>query len=225
MQSILTDNGTQFHSNKWYNALTLLNIKTLHTTPYHPESNPVERANREIGRMLRTYCHKKHTTWVKWLTNIEYWINHATHESTSFTPAQILHGTEPNINIGKRIHYPENTILPDHEGIIEIVRTKLKDKSEKRNKQKDKNMKFPKYVVGQQVLVKEHKLSSAEDREIHKFFLLYKGPFTIQSINENNTITVCNDQDIISIYNIKNVKRYMPPDPGKSNIEDTSARL
>jgi len=84
---------------------------------------------------------------------------------------------------------------------------------------------FPKYSVGQQILVKEHKLSSAEDREIHKFFLLYKGPFTIQSVNENNTITECNDQDIICTYNIKNVKRYMPPDPGKSNTEDISSRL
>jgi len=225
MQSILTDNGTQFRSNKWYNALQLMNIRTLHTTPYHPESNPVERANREIGRMLRTYCHKKHTAWVKWLTNIEYWINHATHESTNFTPIQILRGTEPNININKKIHFPENAIIPDHKGIIEIVRTKLKSKSEKRNQQKDKNMKFVKYMVGQQVLVKEHKLSSAEDREIHKFFLLYKGPFTIKSVNENNTITVYNDQNILYTHNVKNVKKYMPPDPGKGNTEDIPSRL
>ena len=202
-----------------------MNVKILHTTPYHPEGNPVERANREIGRMLRTYCHKKHTAWVRWLTNIEYWINHATHDSTGFSPTQVLHGTEPNLSISKKIHYPENTILPDHKGIIEIVRTKLKHQSEKRNQQKDKNKKFPKYEEGQQVLIKEHKLSSAEDREIHKFFLLYKGPYTIQSVNQNNTITVCNDQNIISTHSMKNVKRYMPPDPGKSSTEDTSARL
>jgi len=38
-----------------------MNIRVGDTTPYHPESNPVERANREIGRILRTYCHGKPT--------------------------------------------------------------------------------------------------------------------------------------------------------------------
>lgn len=45
MNSILTYNGTQFHSNKWYNTLALMDIKVIHMTSYHPESNPVERAN------------------------------------------------------------------------------------------------------------------------------------------------------------------------------------
>ena len=55
-QKILTDNGTQFTSSKWEKMMTGLKVKSLHTTTYHPESNPVERANREIGRLLRTYC-------------------------------------------------------------------------------------------------------------------------------------------------------------------------
>jgi len=161
---------------------------------------------------------------MKWITNSEFWINHAIHESTGFTPEQVLYGTRSNINIGKNIRFPENTTLPDHKGIIEIVQTTLKSKAEKQNRQKDRNMKCPKYVVGQQVLIKDHRLSSAEDREILKFFLLYKAPFTIQAVNENNTITVHNEQDIISTHNQKNVKRYMPPDPGKGCTEDDPAR-
>jgi len=56
-KKILTDNGTQFTSTKWEKVMQGLKITNLHTTIYHPESNPVERANREIGRLLRTYCH------------------------------------------------------------------------------------------------------------------------------------------------------------------------
>jgi transposase InsO family protein len=61
MKKILTDNGTQFTSNKWKDKLQELNIKPVFTTTYHPEGNPVERANRKIGRILRTYCYDKHT--------------------------------------------------------------------------------------------------------------------------------------------------------------------
>lgn len=54
IEQLLTDNGTQFHSKKWFKQIRSLGIQIRHTTTYHPESNPVERANREIGRMLRT---------------------------------------------------------------------------------------------------------------------------------------------------------------------------
>lgn len=52
IKKILTDNGTQFTSNKWTEQLQARGIKTSFTTVYHPESNPVERVNREIGRIL-----------------------------------------------------------------------------------------------------------------------------------------------------------------------------
>jgi len=35
-QKILTDNGTQFTSNKWNKIMKGLNIKSRHTTVYHP---------------------------------------------------------------------------------------------------------------------------------------------------------------------------------------------
>jgi len=92
MKRILTDNGTQFQNDKWINQLRDKDIKIGFTHIYHPEGNPVERANREIGRMLRTYCHGKHTNWVKYLDSIEYWINNTVHETTRYTPQQILYG-------------------------------------------------------------------------------------------------------------------------------------
>lgn len=66
-KKILTDNGTYFHSKQWTERLNSLRIKVLRTTTYYPEGNPVERANREIGRMLRIYCHSKHTKWVSYI--------------------------------------------------------------------------------------------------------------------------------------------------------------
>ena len=56
-QTIITDHGTQFRGKRWKNTLLELGIKTYKTSVYHPSSNPAERALREVGRILRTYCH------------------------------------------------------------------------------------------------------------------------------------------------------------------------
>ena len=42
------------------------------------------------------------------------------------------------------------------------------------------------------VLVKRHDLSSAQDREIKKFFLLYEGPYEIVEIKMQNAYVLRN---------------------------------
>lgn len=96
--------------------------------------------------------------------------------------------------IHQQILFPEEKRVNNQSEIIDIVWKRLQSKSAIRNKQKDKNKKFIQYQVGQTVLIKEHKLSSTEDHEIPKFFLLYKGPYTVTQVFDNNTITVEDDQ-------------------------------
>lgn len=54
---LLSDHGPQFTSNTWINALQALNITPTFISIRHPASNPVERVMKELGRILRTYCH------------------------------------------------------------------------------------------------------------------------------------------------------------------------
>jgi len=128
--------------------------------------------------------------------------------------------------------------IVDGDQIIEIVKKRLHTKAEARNQTKDQLKKFPQYHVGQQVLVKEHRLSSAEDHEIHKYFLLYKGPYTITETFNNNTVIIEDPQKQIIRCNIKNLKPYhaladmsinpgddqmcFPPDPGITRDQSTS---
>lgn len=56
-KTIITDHGTQFKRKKWNDTLLNMNIKTYKMSVYHPSSNVVERVLREVGRILRTYCH------------------------------------------------------------------------------------------------------------------------------------------------------------------------
>ena len=62
--AIITDHGTQFKGNQWKNKLWEHGIKTYKTSVYHPSSNPAERVLREVGRILRTYCHDKQREWL-----------------------------------------------------------------------------------------------------------------------------------------------------------------
>lgn len=48
IKCILNDNGTQFTSNKWYDGLKEMDITGIHTSAYNPQSNQVERYNKEI---------------------------------------------------------------------------------------------------------------------------------------------------------------------------------
>lgn len=64
---ILSDNGPQFSSHVFTNGLKDKGIQIVHTSQYYPHGNQVERANREIGRLLRAYCHGNHTGWVAML--------------------------------------------------------------------------------------------------------------------------------------------------------------
>lgn len=211
-EKILTDNGTQFHSKQWVDRLQRLGIKIIRTTTYHPEGNPVERANREIGRILRTYCHKKHTSWVQYLKKIEFWINNTTHSTTGYTPQEIMGKPRNPLTLEKLIDFPQELEAAKTEVIIQIAQRRLKKAAQQRNSIHDRGKKFLKYTTGQRVLIKEQRLSSAEDREIKKLFLLYRGPYTILETRDNNTVIV-QEEDKVITYNIKNVKPYVIPSP------------
>ncbi|CAH1724058.1 unnamed protein product [Aphis gossypii] len=206
-QKILTDNGTQFHSRAWAKGMAKLGVKIIRTTTYNPEGNPVERANREIGRILRTYCHKKHTNWVNYLKKIEFWINNTTHTTTGYTPRELMGIPKQTLTLGALINFPTNIPEVETKIMIKTARARMKKVSQQRNQNMDQGKKFIKYQVNQQVLVREHRLSSAEDKEIRKLFLLYRGPYYIKEVRENNTIVVQEGQNMVT-YNVRNVRPY-----------------
>lgn len=195
-----------------------VHIKAGFTTTYHPEGNPVERVNKEIGRMLRTYCYAKHTNWVKYLDNIRFWINNTVHETTGYTPHRILFGEEKQLPLGKLLEFPAGNQYVGTEDMIEIVRKRVRTKAEKRNNKQHNQQKFPIYKENQKVLIKDHRLSSTEDREIKKFFLLFKGPYHVKKVNDNNTLLVQSWDGKEILQNIQNVKPYFAPETDEKVI-------
>jgi hypothetical protein len=61
-------------------------------TPYHAQSNPTERVNRNLKAMLQAYCTGSHDMWDTHLSSLRFALNSAMHETTGCAPAELTFG-------------------------------------------------------------------------------------------------------------------------------------
>jgi hypothetical protein len=94
---ILSDHGTQFTSPIWKKKLTIwkkklseLDVTVGYSPIRHPESNPVERVMREIGKYCKIYCHTTQKKWPELFPKIESCLNTTICGSTDFTPVELM---------------------------------------------------------------------------------------------------------------------------------------
>ena len=105
-ETIVTDHGTQFRGKKWKEELLKFDIRTYKTSVYHPSSNPAERVLREVGRILRTYCHHEHSEWSQYLEPAETFLNWAYHETIGTSPYQVMLEKPPPREITSLVNFP-----------------------------------------------------------------------------------------------------------------------
>lgn len=207
--SILSDNGSQFTSKIWNKFLEKQNIKNFHCSIRHPQSNPSERVMRELGRLLRLYCHQKHTAWAKFIYKIETLLNCATHDSTGVPPILLEKNTHPELEIKNIISFPEQEQTKHIS--LELIKERLYTKSQKRIQKHDSKLnKITTFAVGQYVWLKSNHLSCAEDHEAKKLFLLYEGPFRIKKVVGHNAYELVNESNCVrGIFNVVSLKPYI----------------
>lgn len=202
-ETILSDNGTQFTSRTWNETMAKLDIKCAFSTKYHPQSNPVERYNREIGRLLRTYCNDQHTKWPLYLCLIESWLNRLKSEVTEKTPTQIIKGKLSQTEARKIIQFPDQPSEEVTTDEICTIAKRIKDKAEKREMKTNRNKRHNTYKEGQLILIKNHRISSTENKEIKKLFNLFEGPFRIKKLIGETTLVITglndNEEELINV--------------------------
>lgn len=81
---ILTDNGGQFITDRWSEYANERGFSNQKTSPYNPQSNPVERVICELGRIVRLYAHNRQSTWDRVIERAEKTINSTAHRNTGF---------------------------------------------------------------------------------------------------------------------------------------------
>ncbi|CAB0030504.1 unnamed protein product [Trichogramma brassicae] len=190
---IQTDHGTQFTSILWKRALRESNITHVLSSIRHPQSNIVERVNKEIGRMLRTLISKSHKAWATLLPRIQDCLNEVYHESTECTPMEIHLGKRPTRFWENYINIPTEINKKLVKNDLMLVAERIRNKREKYAMRENARHKIVNYRVGDRVLVRNEKLSKANTHVISKFLALYEGPYIITKIYSGVTFELINE--------------------------------
>ena len=94
-REVLTDQGTNFLSTLLRQVYSLLGIKGIKTTPYHPQTDGlVERFNRTLKTMLRRFVSQTGKDWDEWLPYLLFAYREVPQASTGFSPFELLYGRQ-----------------------------------------------------------------------------------------------------------------------------------
>ena len=106
--SILTDQGTHFRNKLLDEFAKIFKIQKYCTTAYHPQSNgAIERMHHTLTEYLRKYKENKQD-WCNWTAICQNAYNCTEHESTGFSPHELLFGTKARTppSFPSRDHFP-----------------------------------------------------------------------------------------------------------------------
>lgn len=187
-KAVMTDNGKQFISKIWQETMKECGIKKIYTTVRNPRPNTTERVNKELGRIFRTFCHAHHRSWATILPKVEELYNNTFHDSTGFSPCEILYGESSRMTFDNCL--PKRLNKLDIGKIREQVRINLKKASEIRQSTFNKRNKLIKFHIGDLVKIRRANKSDAQQKVISKFDLLYEGPYKIAAIPFENVYTL-----------------------------------
>lgn len=182
---LISDNASNFNSKVIHELSKTLQIKKIFTTPYHPQSNIVERGHRTLNSYLRAFSSKNRDDWHLLLKFAMFAYNNTVHSSTGFTPHELAHGFR--IQIPNHLH--KTKITYNYDNLADMVRNNIAnalDLAKKHlynqktiNKQHyDKNAHNLDIRVGDKILLKTQ-------NKTDKFQHIYDGPFEVLDANDN----------------------------------------
>ena len=112
--SLHSDQGRSFENEVIQELCSILKIKKVRTTPYHPQSDGlVERLNRTILEMLSKYVSDHPDDWDEWLNPLVGAYRTAVHASTGFSPFELLYGRKARMPVDLLLPIPSTH--PNHD--------------------------------------------------------------------------------------------------------------
>ena len=95
-REVLTDQGTCFMSRIMKELLSLLQVKQLRTSVYHPQTDGlVERFNKTLKQMLKKAMDTDGKNWDQLLPHVLFAVREVPQASTGFSPFELLYGRRP----------------------------------------------------------------------------------------------------------------------------------
>lgn len=176
-KAIMSDNGSQFASKVWKKKMKEEGVRVIYTTVRNPRPNTTERVNKELGRLFRTYCRTNHKGWVDLLPKLEILYNNTYHESTGFTPCEILYSEPTRLSFDNKI--PIDLVALPVEEVRGKARENLKKAGQIRQNKFNERYRIIQFQIGDLVKIRKLNKSDAKLKITKKFEPLYEGPFVV----------------------------------------------
>jgi len=197
---LLTDNGKQYTADIIEQLCELLQLDHLTIMPYsHQENAIVERANREVNRLLRAivFDMKVKKDWSLYLPLVGRVMNSMRHSSIGCAPADILFGKSVDLNRGL---FPDKTRLSQTTGeplneylskllsmqgaIIEIAqKTQYETSAEHIQRKLVKGDQPYDMKVDDWVILETPNTFTSLDSRLDKLSMHYRGPYLVKQID------------------------------------------
>ena len=104
---IYSDQGRNFESNLMQEVCSFMGIHKSRTTAYHPQCDgQAERQNRTLQEMLAAFVSEHKDDWDSWVSLAVYAYNTSCHESTGFTPYELVLGRSPRTHLELDLEIP-----------------------------------------------------------------------------------------------------------------------
>ena len=92
---IISDRDSKFTSNFWKALFEATQTNLAFSMAYHPQTDgQTERVNQIIKDMLRAYCMRQTSKWVRYLYLVEFAYNSSFQRSIGMSPFKALYGQE-----------------------------------------------------------------------------------------------------------------------------------
>ncbi|XP_053598028.1 retrovirus-related Pol polyprotein from transposon 297 [Microplitis demolitor] len=199
---LVTDNGREFVNETVQDYLKSVGVKFTPLAVAHPQANPVERINRTIKPMIRSYINKDQTRWDDHLGEIQLAYNSSYHTSLKLSPYFLVHGQEPRLS-DKLTELEMEDFIPDNEEWkqrvqrLDELRHKIESimraEQERQATYKSPESKIPEVKLGDRVFYPNRKLSNKSQKYSAGLGMKYLGPATVKKIISPLVVELSND--------------------------------
>jgi len=200
MESLLSDRGTTFLSDVIKSLCKLFEIRRLHTSSFHPQSNSAaERYNSSILNALRCHLDGHHDRWPDYIAPIlaAYRASVCT-KFTHYSPYFLMHGRQMKLMIdqavapevkprGKTAEEYISKLLPRVELARKIAQDNALEHQTAMKERYDQTAQDPTYKPGDMILLRQFKTTEGVSPKLVDKF---DGPYyiTAQTSSSNYTI-------------------------------------
>ncbi len=195
-KDLLSDNGSAFNSKFFASVCTILNVRNKFTTTYHPQTNgQVERYNRTLKSMLKSYLDDHPVDWDLYARTLTFAYNCQPHTSTAVAPFElILSRPPPPLAIPGSPTHPQRPIqFRDRwrAALAKVLKTSgdvMRATAARMKRNYDERLRVSREKIrpGDYVFLRVERRDENETR--HKLAPVADGPFRVGSVRGNTAV-------------------------------------